>query len=421
MFFLVSQFLILETKMNEMNSKPRILFIHHGQGIGGAPISLVNLIVNLDKSKYDITVGLLIGGEVETLLAKNKICYEIIGGTRDYFAHNITPKTHWKYLYRYPKIYKHWKNTSVNIAPKFLRKMKPDIVHLNSHVLTDWAYAAKKMNLKVVLHNREAISNGYFGIRYRILKKLIKDNCDSIINISEDNKKRLGINDNKSIVVYNFVDIPNVYRSSMQDAENTNYKILYLGGMAYIKGFPTVVKSLKYLNPKITIQFAGHYSLFDTSNSTKTKLKNYLKSIIFKSRSFLKIMHKSNNGMYLGVLNDPLPHINACDILITPFLNEHFSRPAIEAFAYGKPVIGSNVVGMDEIISHDKNGLLVAKGDHKALAEAINYLCKNPEKSRKMGECGRQKAIIHFSPSVNTKKVEKVYDELITNNLVTDD
>ena len=120
-------------------------------------------------------------------------------------------------------------------------------------------------------------------------------------------------------------------------------------------------------------------------------------------------------------MNDPLPHINACDILITPFLNEHFSRPAIEAFAYGKPVIGSNVVGMDEIISHDKNGLLVAKGDHKALAEAINYLCKNPEKSRKMGECGRQKAIIHFSPSVNTKKVEKVYDELITNNLVTDD
>ena len=32
-----------------MNKKVKILYIHHGFGIGGAPISLLNLILNLDR------------------------------------------------------------------------------------------------------------------------------------------------------------------------------------------------------------------------------------------------------------------------------------------------------------------------------------------------------------------------------------
>jgi hypothetical protein len=33
--------------------KIKVLFIHHGAGIGGATISLLNLITNLNKSKYE--------------------------------------------------------------------------------------------------------------------------------------------------------------------------------------------------------------------------------------------------------------------------------------------------------------------------------------------------------------------------------
>lgn len=159
----------------------------------------------------------------------------------------------------------------------------------------------------------------------------------------------------------------------------------------------------------------GGYGKLDNAKTIKGWIKRWVKLIFFgKTYRPLKKMFEAPNAEVLGMLKDPLPTIDACDILITPFEKiEHFSRPAIEAFAYGKPVIGSNVEGMDEIIDHGANGLLVEKNNPKALAEAINYLCANPDIARKMGEAGRKKAERLFSPEVNVRKVEEIYDRLM--------
>lgn len=91
---------------------------------------------------------------------------------------------------------------------------------------------------------------------------------------------------------------------------------------------------------------------------------------------------------------------------------EHFSRPAIEAFAYAKPVIGSKVEGMDESVDHGINGLLVEKNNPKALVQAIDCLAENREIVSSMGLAGREKAIHIFSPEANTKAIEQLYDAL---------
>jgi len=392
--------------------KIKILFIHHGTGIGGAPISLLNLVKKLNQDKYEIKVAFVKGGVAEELFKTNGIKTDVIGSSNLWFTHNETGKIHWKYFYRYLKIFKHWRNTAYQIAPRYLANQDADIIHLNSHVLTSWAFAAKKMGKKVVLHNREAVARGYFGIRYRILKKLIEENCDAIINISQDNKKRLGIEE-KAYVIYNFVNIPEKYCQSMEK-DVTHRNVLYLGGMASIKGFDVTVKCLPYLNNNITLQFAGNLGKLQKGKSQKEKIKYWIKILLYrKSYKPLKKVLEASNTELLGLLSDPLKAIDECDILITPFKIEHFSRPAIEAFAYGKPVIGSNVEGMDEIIEHGINGLLVEKNNPKDLAKAINYLCENPDIARKMGQKGREKAIRLFSPEANTFKVEAIYDQLM--------
>lgn len=394
------------------NPKIKILFVHHGIGIGGALISLLNLVKGLNPNKYETKVALLKGGIAEDLFKAYGIKTDVIGDSNIWFAHNKSGKIHWRYFYRYLKIYSHWRNTALKVAPAYLTNQNVDIVHLNSHVLTSWAVAAKKIGKKVVLHNREAVTRGYFGIRYRILKKLIEENCDAIINISQDNKKRLGIEE-KACVIYNFVNIPDIYRPSME-GDISQIKILYLGGSATIKGFETAVECLPYLSKNILVQFAGNLGKLQKGKSLKEKLKYWVKLIIYRKnyKPLKKIMEASNTEV-LGLLEDPLRAIDACDILITPFKIEHFSRPAIEAFAYGKPVIGSNVEGMDEIIDHGINGLLVEKNNPKALAEAINYLCANPDIAQKMGQKGREKAVKLFSPEANIYKVEAIYDALI--------
>lgn len=391
--------------------KIKILFIHHGTGIGGAPISLLNLIKQLDKTKFSLKVAFVKGGVAEELFKKNGITTEVIDSSNNWFTHNETGKIQWQYFYRYFNIYRDWKNTAKEAAPSFLKKQKVDIVHLNSHVLSSWASAANSLGYKVVMHNRETVAEGYFGVRRSILQGLIRKNVDAVINISEDNRDRLGL-EGKSYVVYNFVQLPKQYRVPMTVRHPR--KVLYLGGQAKIKGFSTAVNCLPFLNKDIQVQFAGNYGRLQAGKGINERLKNWAKLHLYRTTYRpLKDLMDAPNAELLGLLIQPLPIIDNCDILITPFSVEHFSRPAMEAMAYGKPVIGSDVEGMDEIIDHGETGLLVEKNNPKALAEAINYLCAHPDIAQKMGRKGRQKAERLFSPEKNTAKVEAIYEKLM--------
>lgn len=392
--------------------KIKILFIHHGVGIGGAPINLINVINELKGSNIYCKVALVKGGSSEILFSKNDIDYDVINASSNYFLHCITDKHRFFPFIKYSKIIYFWYKTVLIDAPNYLNKNKNfNIIHLGSHGLTSWAYAAKKMNFKVVLHNQETVKKGLFGFRKSILKNLIIKYTDAVLNISFYNKKMLGVK--KSKIIYNFISIPNQYRESMA-SPNQKRKVLFMGGMAKIKGFQTAIDCLPYLDSNITLQFAGNLSQWKSSDTLKEKFKNLIKLSLYRSTYYpLLKMYRSKNAEVLGLLKEPLPVIDDSDILITPFKIEHFSRPAVEAFAYGKPVIGSDVEGMDEIIDHGVNGLLVEKNNPIALAEAINYLCQNPDIARQMGLKGREKAEQVFSPEINTKKVEVIYQQLM--------
>ena len=54
-------------KLRLQMPKKKILYIHHGKGIGGAPLSLLYLIENLDKQKYHPIVLFLHYSEVVDL------------------------------------------------------------------------------------------------------------------------------------------------------------------------------------------------------------------------------------------------------------------------------------------------------------------------------------------------------------------
>lgn len=378
-----------------MNQKIKILYIHHGTNIGGAPISLLNMVKNIDAACFDVKVAFVRDSEAVDLFRRNGINVDVINSSNVWFSHAQTGNIQFWYFNQYWRVIKNWLKVAYREAPAYLANQDADIVHLNSHVLTSWAFAAKALGFKVVLHNREAVARGYLGLRRHILKLLITRYTDHLIHISKDNKQRLGIEDNTS-VIYNFIGIPPYYRPSMYESDQSR-KVLYLGGMATIKGFKTVVSCLPFLDKNVTIQFAGYYGNYITASSAKEYFINFIKLNLYRNTyRFLPKLYAASNAVLLGLINNPIAVINDCDILITPFAIGHFSRPAIEAFAYGKPVIGSDVEGMEEIIDHGINGMLVKKNDAKALADAINYLCRNPDLACEMGRRGRKKLNISF-------------------------
>ncbi|MFT3682726.1 MAG: glycosyltransferase family 4 protein [Ferruginibacter sp.] len=397
--------------------KIKVLFIHHATGIGGAPISMLHLIKNLDKKRFDVKVMFISNSNLVDYYRENGVEVEVLNAENKYFSlSKESSKINFLSYFRYTGIYRNWKKTATEIAPAFFAKHDFDIVHLNSHVLTSWAQAAHAMGKKVVMHNREAISKGRLGIRYKIFKKLVEKNCDLVINISEDNKRRLGIKQ-RSVVVYNPVFIPQVYRTPM-DNPGKKVQVLYLGGAAAFKGFNVIADSLQYLDKNVEVIFAGAYGRIGGEKTVKEKLVKLVKLIVYRDQyKSLPVINANANARIAGMVSNSLEYIDACDILITPFIVEHFSRPAIEAFAYGKPVIGSNVEGMDEIIDHNINGMLVQKGNAKELADAINFLAANPQRAREMGEEGRKKALRLFAAEKCARRVEQLYIDVLNNNI----
>jgi glycosyltransferase involved in cell wall biosynthesis len=107
---------------------------------------------------------------------------------------------------------------------------------------------------------------------------------------------------------------------------------------------------------------------------------------------------------FLGSRNDVENIIPGCDVLVLPSFSESFGLVLIEALACEKPVIGSDVGGISEIITDDV-GLLIDPNDSSTLASAIDKILGDDEFRQKLASNARNRAI-DFS------KVEIPYDEM---------
>jgi glycosyltransferase involved in cell wall biosynthesis len=79
-----------------------------------------------------------------------------------------------------------------------------------------------------------------------------------------------------------------------------------------------------------------------------------------------------------------------------------------EAMAFGLPVIGSDVVGIPELLDSGKCGMLVSPKDSLALAESIDKLLKNKELRLKMAHAAREFAELKFDLWKNGKQLADV-------------
>lgn len=73
----------------------------------------------------------------------------------------------------------------------------------------------------------------------------------------------------------------------------------------------------------------------------------------------------------------------------------------LEGLACGLPVVSTRVGGIPEIVDPGKNGYLVAPGDPKAFAGAIERVLRHPARARAMGASAREKAEERFDLAAN--------------------
>lgn len=392
-------------------NKKKILYIHHGKGLGGAPLSLLYLIENLDKNKYIPEVLFLHDSDAFSLYKSKNI--------KTYGPINLMDFSHTKiFWYRWYNFYKFLKVVLDNIktfkiANNYLNKIKPDIIHLNTSSLIIWGKVANKKNIPVVWHVREPLASGYLGLRKKVVTYFVKKYSTKILPICKNDAKPW-LNNPKLEIVYNAVDSKIFTKNISLDTitlqslgMSASYKkILFLGGLSREKGTLEILeifKELLKILPEVKLIIAGYFDLkfkLSPAQIYKNKIKNILKDI-------------QENIIFTGINNNIPELIKSCNLLVFPATQGHFARPIIEAGFMAKPIIASNLLPLNELVIDNQTGFLIDIKDKNLWVNKLNLLLTDKILAQKMGENNFDFCSKQFNIKDHIKKIEMIYESIL--------
>ena len=121
-----------------------------------------------------------------------------------------------------------------------------------------------------------------------------------------------------------------------------------------------------------------------------------------------------NRVIFTGSLphHEALRRVAEADIFTLPSWQEAFGVAYLEAMACAKPVVGCRTQGAEDIIRHERDGLLVTPRDSESLSAALARLIATPEYARALGASGARRAA-EFTWKRNAERYLDLYRETL--------
>lgn len=364
----------------------RILYVDGTQEIyGGGQISLLELLRNLDRSKFRPVVALSEKGKLKEEVDR-------IGGECVIIPMPaIRPWNIFSCL------------GSADELADFIKRNHFALIHTNTSRSTIYAgFAARKFKIPVVWHVRIPHHD-------RPLDILLARWASRLIAVSDIVKKRFPwLKEDKVTVIYNGVDTkrfsPGPTRDRVREELHISREDIVIGTVGRLsseKGLEFLLcatRDVVMAYPRVKVLIVGNGN------------KDYRLSLREKANR-LKL---SSNVIFAGFRDDIPELLRGVDIFCLPSLTEGFNRSLLEAMACELPVVATHVGGNLEIVRNGVNGLLIPPHNSGALASAIIEMMEDREKARMMGSEGRKLVEEKFSIERNVRLTERLYDEVIS-------
>lgn len=216
-----------------------------------------------------------------------------------------------------------------------------------------------------------------------VLAKISLRKADKVRAISKFTKNQaLKISGQKPYFLFpTFTDI-DIFLAE-KDIFSENF-ILFVGFLSAVKNVDTLIDAFAKIKkefPSFKLVIVGE-GLIKKDLQLKVKNLSLDKEIEFKGRLSLKNTKEI---------------MKRCYCLVLPSFSEGLGRVLMEAMALGKPVIGSNVVGIPDLIKDGENGFLFDPKNAQQLTEKLIVLLRNKELAVKMGKEGKRFIENNFS------------------------
>ncbi len=243
----------------------------------------------------------------------------------------------------------------------------------------------KNSILKSIVAMNEAYINNFIK-SYNYIDKFI---CPSRFYVEK--LKQFGINNEKLIYIPNFIN-EEEYEYSIYEEDY----FLFVGRIIEEKGIEMLIDAMKNIK--------GGRLVIAGTGPLEEKIRKKIEYLNLKNVTMVGFLDSNK-------INELM---RRCRFLIIPSLwYENCPMVVLEAMACGKPIIGSDMGGIPELVNDKINGLIFKHNDIKDLENKINIMNKNQIMRRYMGRKGREIIESTYNKNNHLKKIKELYKEII--------
>ena len=290
----------------------------------------------------------------------------------------------WLQYFCYRKIVSYAKQNSINL------------IHLNNQPMRNFIgfWAAKKLNLPALCHLRTL--NGY-GMTRAHIKFLNTLRCH-MIAVSESAAiywQQCGI-PNEWIT-----RIANPYQGSLNQEKKSKklgYSLVCISRLAPRKGLMFLLEAFHEL-----VQIDSRFTLSIIGDGE-------LRGTLLQKVSSLKLM---DHVKLLGYVHEASQQLADYDVLVFVSEQEGFGRVILEGMSAGIPIVATNVAGVNEILQHRHNGLLIEYGEKQQFVQSVLSLYRDEAIRIKLLDNARQSIEMYFNMDLFYKKISTLYDAVL--------
>ncbi|MCD7836138.1 MAG: glycosyltransferase [Lachnospiraceae bacterium] len=345
----------------------KILFMIPTLGHGGAEKVLVNLVNNMDKKLFDITVLVLFDGGVNRQFLSEHIHYKAIFKKTFPFNCKIMTLLSPKFLHRM------FIKDSYDIEISYLEGPTARIIAGGKEMWSSTAVPHVSTQYIGWIHGEQHnAKNASYAFRSYKEAKNLYGKFDKIVCVSntvaEDFRKIFNIN-SEIEVLYNTLESEKIRKESTEEANELELiegeiNIVSVGTLKAVKGFDRLLRIHQRLR---NINIPVHTYLLGEGED-EAALKQQAKELGI-----------SSSVTFLGYKTNPYKYVAKCDLFVCSSHREGFSTAATEALIVGTPVCTTLVSGMKEMLGENNEYGYITENNEDALLDGIKRLLTNSE------------------------------------------
>ncbi len=368
-----------------------VLFMIPTLDRGGAENVLVDLVNNMDQSKFKITVQTLFDQNSQKDRLKEGIEY------RSWLYHQFHGNS--RLLARIPAkiLYRHIVRKRYDIVISYLEGPTTHIIagcpYSDSRKVV-WIHVEmdKERQALVGFRSIEAACHAYHKFdRIVFVAKTVKDSFQRIMCQNYYN----------SIVLYNTVDSDLILKKSKDKLKSillseNEFNIVSIGRVIDAKGYDRLAVIQKRL---IDSGYRTHVYILGEGKRQK------------EIEAYAAEKDIASTFTFLGFQDNPYPFVAEGDLFVCSSRREGFSTAVTEALILGVPVVSTECSGAYELLGENNEYGIVTKNSENALYEGIKRLLDDQELysyyRRQSKERGKT-----FAKEKTVKAVEEMLEEL---------